>query len=131
MEDKEKKSIKAWTGKDGIVYIEMIGEFNKEDILRLVEEAKEELIKSPGKAKVLVICDFRHTDIVFIGSFARKELVDKVKNSYKNLKLEKVAVFVTSPRMRTVGYFITRASNISNIKIFRTKEEALKWLKEP
>ena len=131
IEDKERKKIKAWTGKDGIIYIEMIGEFNKEDILELVKEIKEELKKSPTKARLLVTCDFQHSDIVFIGSLARKELVDKVKNSYKDLKLEKVAVYVTSPRMRAVGFFITKASNVSNIKIFRTREEALKWLKEP
>ena len=90
---------------------------NKEDILELVEEIKEELKKSPTKARLLVTCDFQHSDIVFIGSLARKELVDKVKNSYKDLKLEKVAVYVTSPRMRAVGFFITKASNVSNIKI--------------
>lgn len=125
------KSMKTWTGEDGIVYIEMIGKFNKEDILRLAEEIKEELKKSSTKAKLLVTCDFKHTDIVFTGSLARRELVDKVKNSYKDLSLEKVAVYVTSSRMRVVGLFITKASNISNIKIFRAKEEALKWLKQP
>lgn len=49
---------------------------------------------------------------------------------YKNPGFEKIAICGVSTIVRMASLFVAKATKLTNIRTFKTKEQALKWLKE-
>lgn len=123
----ENKS-KVWVGKDGIVNVETAKITDEKEIEQLLEEMEKIIGKMPGKAKVLINLTIT-TNIIRSSQF-RKKTVERVKKIAKDPGFEKAALFVGNLVMRTIASFIIAAAGLQNVKIFPTREEALKWLKK-
>ena len=58
----------------------------------------------------------------------------KARKAYKKMvqvgKFKKIAIFGAITSLRVMAKFITRAGGLSNLDFFKTKEEALVWLKK-
>ncbi len=120
---------KIWIDKEGILNIKLFMKDTAVEVEDLLKDAKESLLTSGAKTKILV-------DIsgVIVGhmrsSQLRKEVVKSIKEWIKEAKFEKAAVFGGDIIKRTITSFILVASGIKNIRVFETREKALKWLKK-
>jgi len=118
---------KIWIEKDGIIYIELSKRMSEEDVKQLMKEIEEAIRKVLGKAKILI--NLRTVPTVWTSQF-RKRTVERVKEIAKNIRFEKAALFGGNVVLRTIASFIIAATGLGNVKVFPTKEEALKWLKK-
>jgi len=118
---------KIWIEKDGIIYIELSKRMSEEDVKQLMKEIEEAIRKVLGKAKILI--NLRTVPTVWTSQF-RKRLAERIKEIAKNIRFEKAALFGGNVVLRTIASFIIAATGLGNVKVFPTKEEALKWLKK-
>ena len=126
MENKEESKILI--GKDDIVYIEVTKEdLSGEYILELMKEAIEITRKFSGKAKVLA--NFSKPVLKVGSSKERKGMVKLIKDAYKDPGFDKIAICGVSTLLKIVSFFVVKATKVENIRIFKAKEEGLKWLK--
>lgn len=117
---------KIWVGKDGILHLKVARTFIEEDVMELIKEVKETLGGFQAKAKILA--DMSTTSIIRSSQF-RKRTAEQIMKMAKDPGFEKAAIFGGNAVMRTIASFIIMASGVKNMKIFETREEALKWLK--
>lgn len=125
MEEKEKN--KVWLGDDGVIYLEVVTSTNEEEIFEILKNAEEIIARLPRKAKIMI--DIQTSSIIHSSKF-RKECGERIRELYDKQGFEKAAIFCINIVLRTIASFIIIASGVKNIKIFKTKEQALKWLKE-
>ena len=92
-----------------------------------IEEAKKSLEKTLGKAKILI---YMKTISIIHSSIFRKTTADKIKAVAEKPGYKKAAIFGPSVTLRTITNFIITASGVKNMRIFNSKKEALRWLKE-
>lgn len=122
----EEDKTKVWADKDGTVHIKVTEVAAEQDVYKLIKEAREVIEKLSGKAKILI-------DIsgaaVFRSAPFRKKAAEQVGDIAKNIGFKRAAMFGGGLIRRTVASFVIAASGIKNMRIFETKEEALKWLK--
>lgn len=100
------------------------GLFKKEDSEEFYESIQL-LLK--GKRRRFLLCNFED------GGFQvprDKEYREFLTSFYSELGLEKIAVFNLSPPLRMLSKVIISSTGAKNVKIFRTEEEAVAWLKE-
>jgi len=139
MEDKEKKQTTAkqkksrvWLRDDNIISIEIFND-SKEEIYQVIEDSVEMVRSFSGDAKILAVL-FITTTVGVEGAKFRKQIVNRIKDVLENPGFKKAAVYGLNVIMKTVFSFILHAAyrgKADNAKLFSTKEEALKWLKEP
>ena len=139
MEDKEKKQTtvkqkksSVWLRDDNIISIEIFND-SKEEIYQVIKDSVKMVRSFSGDARILVVL-FRTTTNDVEGAKFRKQIVDQIKEVLENPGFKRVAVYGLSIIMKTVFSFILHAAyrgKADNAKLFSTKEEALKWLKEP
>ena len=121
---KEKSTI--WQGKDGIIYIEVPKGISEQDIYKLIDEAENFLKVLSGQAKILVDTS---EATVFRSAGFRKKAAKKMKEITQGPGFKKAALVGEDIGRRTIVSFVVAAAGIKNVKIFKTKEEALRWLK--
>ena len=119
------EELKVWIDKDGIANIKIIRNFTIEDVKALMKEGRELARSLSEKPKILLDMT---SGLNALSSQFRKEIGEQVKELVKDPGFKKVAVF-GGVIARTIASFIIVASGEKNIKIFKTKKEALRWLK--
>jgi hypothetical protein len=128
--ENEKKN-KVWIDEQEIVHMKIIRLVGEEDLSDLIGDLREILRGFSDKPKILVDVENIEDRALISSSLFRKKAVMQAKDFIQNTGFKKVAVFGTGIEDRTVASFVISAIRIKNIKIFITKEEALKWLREP
>lgn len=119
----ENMTSNVYLDKDGIVHIESIGFQTEDESLKVREKVLELGKKVPGKIRILNDL----TKMTKSTSGSRKVTVDSIKLE----DVGKVASFGASTFNRVVASFIIKASGMEHkVKHFKTKEEALRWLKD-
>jgi hypothetical protein len=124
------KSQKVWLDKNKIVHIMIEEVVTEEDINVLIDSAVVILKQFPKEGKVLITITPYEGPFIATPGF-RKRIAKKVNNIIKSPGIKKVAVIGGTTIIRTVTSFIIAASGVKNMKVFGTKEEAIKWLKKP
>ena len=122
---------KAWVDEQEIVHIKIVRLVDEKDLSDLLGDLREILKGFSDKLKILVDVENIEDRALISSSLFRKKAVLQAKDFIQNVGFKKVAVFGTGIEDRTVASFVISAIRIRNIKIFITKEEALKWLREP
>ena len=124
MEPKEEN--KVFIREDGVIYIEIGERVSEEGIRDLINRIVEVLGGVPKKPKILV-----NVGILFLihSSSFRKEISDKIKTIFKEHEFGKIAFYSMNIKTRTVVSFIIAGTGFKNMRIFKSEQEALKWLK--
>ena len=125
----KKKENKIWIGKDGIIYVEIVDkDLSGENVFKIMEDTVKVVGEFLGKAKILV--SFVEPVFKVGDSKFRKKLVDLTIEAYKNPGFEKLAICGVSTIVRIASLFVVKTTKLTNIRVFKTKEQSLKWLKE-
>lgn len=124
----QEKENKVWVDEGGMIYIEVAKTITEQGVDKLIGEVRGALEKLLGKAKLLI--DMNDVRIIRSSQF-RQKAAGQLRDMVENPGFEKAALFGGGLTRRTVASFIVAASGIKNMKVFETKEEALKWLKQP
>ena len=111
-----------YLGEDNILYITPVGEFDEEIALAVKEVMLKFFNMVEGKTNLLV-------DLNKAGKHS-SEARKIVKEFTEHEKAGKVAVFGLHPVARVLASFIMGISQKKDMRFFKTKEEALAWLKE-
>ena len=129
MKEKEAQKNRVRLGQEDIIYMEIFGDVN-ENVFEIFEEAIEMAKRFSGKTKALLSFEKPLASLEG-GSERRKKLVEMTKKAYKDPGFEKLAICGLSTLIRIAAYFVVKATKLDNIRVFESKKEALKWLKEP
>ncbi len=116
-----------YLGEDNIFYVTMDGKLDKEMAIGC-REASNKLIKiakEKGMKKFLLLIDMNKASKP--STEARKIFV---KMSEKEENTMKMALFGLHAVARVLASFLMGTSKNKNMQFFKTKEDALKWLKE-
>lgn len=115
----------SYLGDDGLVYAFYVGDQTVQIVNETVEQtarALEEAKKQNKKGYVLV-------DISKIGEIESGGRRAGFEGA-RALKYEKLAVFgEPSPFLRNVASLVIKAVGLNKVKLFNTREEAVKWLR--
>ena len=129
IENEDLKKNKVWLDKEGIVNIQVAKEITAEESYVLIDVAERFLRNFQGKGKVLIhVFPYKGP---FVATFKfRRTVSERIKGIMKDPGFKKVAICGITTVIKIVSSFIITASGVKNIRIFETKEEALKWLKK-
>ena len=123
-----KKENKIWTGKDNIIYVEVVDkDLSGENVFKIMEDTVKIAREFSGKAKILA--NFIKPVFKVGDSKFRKKLVGLIIEMYKDPGFEKVAICGVSTIVRVASLFVAKTAKLTNIRTFENKEQALKWLK--
>jgi hypothetical protein len=113
---------RLYLGEDDIMYIETSGNYDE----KVVAELRDAFLKliSFAEGKVDIIVDSNRGGKT--AQNARKVFAELMEHE----RCRKIAIFGMNPVARVIASFILGASKNKNTKIFKTKEEALAWMKE-
>jgi hypothetical protein len=110
-----------YLGEDGIMYVELSGEYNEQNAFALRDAYMELLGTIEGKVNILV--DNR---VSIKPSLESRKIFTKLT---EHERCGKIAVCGFNPVARVIASFIIGFSK-KDINFFNSKEEALVWLKE-
>ena len=110
-----------YLGEDEIMYVELAGEYEVEDALTLRDAYLKLLRTVEGKVNILV----DNSKSGKPSQEARKIFAEMIEHD----QCGKIAVYRLNPVARVIASFVLGSSK-KNTHIFKTKEEALAWLKE-
>ncbi|NLI97711.1 STAS/SEC14 domain-containing protein [bacterium] len=102
-----------------MIVLRVRGDFAMDDAVRC-SEFIDKTLKERGSFNVLV-------DLSEATPSLDKEVRTMLKKQSQEDAVKKFAMVVTHPALRIIGKIAT--SSMSNSKIFKTEEEALRWLK--
>ena len=111
-----------YLGKDNVVYVTIIGEVDKKIANRYREAGAKMINMIEGTANVLV-------DINKAGKLS-PEARGVFKELTENENARKIAIFGLHPVARVIASFFMGTTKKKDMRFFKTKEEALAWLKE-
>lgn len=120
---------KVWVEKGEIVYIKIAKVVVEKDVDWLIKETKRILKGFSGQAKILVNMGAIENTLGIRSPQFRRRTSKQIKDLIEDPGFRKAALFGGHVMHRTIASFIIAASGMKNIKIFGSKEEALKWLK--
>lgn len=125
MVGKEQKELKfkIWIEDDMIMIDIWETKWDEEGAQKFIEELNKVLETVEGKAKIL--CDASKA-----GFGPTPQALHVYTELFKSPKIGKSAVFGLSSPNRVLVSFLLGASGKKDLKVFATKEEAVKWLKE-
>ncbi len=109
--------------KNGIIYVEVDEAIQEGEFMALFEKIKERTRSFPKKPKILIV------NLVIDSVLRSYVLRKKVGDKFKELVFEKAAIYEDNVFSRTVASFIVAVSGLENVRVFVSKEKALKWLK--
>lgn len=114
---------KVYLDDDNIIHVDSIGEQDEREALEGKNKVLELAEKLQGKCKIL-------NDLTNMGK-SRPESRKIMIESLKHKKVGKVANFGANTVSRFIASVMIKASGTEDkVRMFKTKEEALKWLKE-
>ena len=113
---------RVYLSEEGIMNIDVIGRID-ERISNRLKELGQEFSDMIGK-KLHIIVDLNKTGIPSTG--ARRVFQEELKGE----RYGKVALFGLHPVARVIGSFVMGVSRKKDMHFFKTREEALAWLKE-
>lgn len=130
MEKDKKYNFKIYELEGGIIEIDIFGLTDEENARKITEELLKISEKTDGKVKIL-----------FDDSGGPGKPPSKARKIFaefgKNGKAEKIAVIGLNAIKRTIASFVmayigkeTLSANIKQLRFFKSKEEALEWLKK-
>ncbi len=109
-------------GEDGIMYVEIAGKQDVEEAVAMRDAYLKLVDKVDGKVKI------------FVNNSEAKQPTNEARKIFSELtsheQCGKVAVLGLNPVARVIASFVLGVSKNKNMKIFKTKEEALAWLEE-
>jgi hypothetical protein len=109
-------------GEDNILYETIVGESDDEMGIAL-EEATNKLKKMvKGKVDILV-------DVNRAGKPTHKTR-ERARKSFEDEKVGKVVLFGMNPVGRVITSFVMGVTGKKDMRLFKSKDEALVWLKE-
>ena len=111
-----------YLGEDNILYDTIVGEQDEKTTI-LMKEAVDKL-KDMVEGKVNVIIDLTRT------GKPTSESRKIGQKAFEDEKFGKVALFGMHPVARVIGAFFIGVTKKEDTRFFKTKEEALTWLKE-
>ena len=111
-----------YLGEDNILYLTVVGEQDEKTILAALEYHNKFKNMVAGKMKMLI--DINKAGQVSSG--ARKI----TKQTFEDEKVGKVAFCGTHPVERVIASFAMGVTRKKDMRFFKTREEALAWLKE-
>ncbi|MGD2089130.1 MAG: STAS/SEC14 domain-containing protein [Candidatus Aminicenantes bacterium] len=111
-----------YLGEDNIVYVTEVGEIDDQKAMAIKDAFLKFLAASKGKLNILVDLNKAKKPSVR----ARKIFSEITENK----SVDKVAHFGVHPVARVMASFIMGVSKKKELRFFKTKEEALAWLKE-
>jgi len=122
----ESKHKNYWDKIDQAIITEVSGGYDEQDAQETSKAITEIQQQFPGK-RLKFLIDLTKANKV--SSQARKIIAEKI---YKDPDLGKIATFGQDNVARLVNRFMIKASGLGSdrIKVFETKEQAFKWLKE-
>lgn len=120
----QKKHKTWWDEENKIIRLQVFGDYDEQDAQNTVDKIAETKQRFLGKSPSFLI-DL--TKANKLSSKARKIIVEKI---YKDPKLNRIATIASSVLVRTINSFLITASGLEadKVKMFKTEEEALKWL---
>jgi hypothetical protein len=113
---------RLYLGKDDIMYIETSGDYDLKVTSELTDAFQKLISFAEGKVDIIV-------DVNRGGKTAqdaRKAFAELMEDE----RCGKIAIFGMNPVARVIASFILGTSKNKNTKIFKTKEEALAWMKK-
>jgi len=126
MEEKEREiwigKSRFYLGEDNILYETVVGEVD-EKMVRAMNDATNKLTDT-GKGKVNVLVDLSRTGKSTPG--ARKQARERLEVE----GIGKVAFFGLHPVARVLASFFMGVTRKEDMRFFKTREEALAWLKQ-
>ena len=120
----------VWLDEYGIVHIFQDKPFTRESVSELAALVKEALLETEGHARILYRLTKKMKGSV-TSPEVRKKLVDAIKAILDGPGFERAAVYEGNTATRTIASFIVALIGNKKIKIFKSKDNALKWLKKP
>ena len=127
MEEKDREIIldagRVYLGEDNILYTTIVGEVDENTAIAIREAQLKFMNVVEGKVDLLIDANKAGQP----SSRARKIIQEGV---LKYEKTGKVALFGANPVARVIASFVMGVTRKKDIRFFKTKEEALAWLKE-
>jgi len=129
---KEEEDNKIWVGEDGIVNIELKveGKSSLEDTKDLLRKMERTILEQKGEARILLDLGTSYNLNYAISSESRKVVAECIKKWIREVKFKKGAAFSNVVLRRMISSFILVTTGLKNVKVFKTKKEALNWLKK-
>jgi len=126
MEEKEREiwvgESRFYLGEDNIIYITEIGEHGKKQAI-----AKKEVI-----LKLLNLAEGKVDYLIDLNKTGKQS--PEARNIYRGLmeheRIGKVAIFGMHSVARVIASFVMGVTKKKDMRFFKTKEDALIWLKE-
>ena len=111
-----------YLGEDNILYVAVVGEQNERTATEMRKVANKLQNMVEGKVNFLIDLNKAGTP----SSGARRI----IKEMHEDEKLAKIAIFGLNPVARVIASFIMGVAKKKDQRFFKTKEEALAWLKQ-
>jgi len=113
---------RMYLGEDNIIYETLVGEQDEKTVLAIYEASNRLTNMAEGKVSILV--DLNKAGQTSSG--ARKKAQEMLDDEI----FGKLALFGLHPVARVVASFFMGISRKKDMRFFKTKKEALAWLKE-
>ncbi|MEW6041719.1 MAG: STAS/SEC14 domain-containing protein [Elusimicrobiota bacterium] len=117
-----------WDEENKIGYLKIPVIITEDEMEQLVKQIFPLLRQASGKGKIYVDLSITQPHLVRAGKMRKRIL--GVLQEVTEIGVEKIAMLIGSIIVKTALSFIIAAGGLKNIKIFKTQEEALNWLKE-
>ena len=124
----ENKDREIWVGKnrlylgeDNTLYLSIFGEIDEKIEIRMNEASLKLVNMVEGKVNALI--DLNKAGKTSPGARMRQKEISKHE------KIGKIALFGLHPVARVIAAFVMGRSRNKDMRFFKTKEEALAWLK--
>jgi len=111
-----------YLGEDNILYETVVGEQDRETAIAAMEAVDK--LTSMVEGKVNVLIDLNKT------GKPSPEARKMGQEAFEDEKIGKVALFGLHPVARVIASFVMGVTKKEDMRFFRTKEEALAWIKD-
>lgn len=111
-----------YLSEDNILYETIVGEADDEMGI-VMEEATDKLKKKAGRQVDILI------DVNRAGKPSPKTRA-RAKKTFEDEGIGKVAIFGMNPVGRVISSFVMGVTNKKDLRLFKSKEDALSWLKK-
>ena len=117
-------SNKVYMGDNGFIYVEYIGDQNATTLEQTIQKVDKVIneVKSQNKP-ALVVCDI--SKVTKHDAGARKV----GSEALNTLHYDKFAICGGNFFLRSIASILVKATGKSNVSVFKTQEEAVRWLK--
>ncbi len=113
----------TYLGEDNILYTTVVGE---------VDESKAKAIRD-AHLKFLSMVEGKVNSLVDLNKAGKQPPAARKigKDMFEHERIGKIALFGLHPVARVIASFVIGVTRKKEIRFFKTREEAIAWLKEP